>query len=330
MDLCVRSQKYGVQDVIQDCMDREKGFYLGDGCYSVLANLILTKDDTMTRKLIDDAFDTDFISDTLVTCMDCSFIQEIAEYPLILVYLVLWHYNLTKDKDYLRTNHAKIVKLLEAYRRRYETDGLIKNIDKWCVVEWPDNFRDGYDVDISQNKVCTQAHVSINAYYIEALKVANHIAKILGEPPYRDIKELLDKFIETFYDGEAGLFRDGEDTKHISLTGNTFVYAFDLCDDDRFRTNFMDLWRRKGPDSLLFFCTFPLLMRFAMNGDTGSLKTVFESEKTWRRMLKEGATAVFEGWGKASKWNTSLFHMTLTYGAVFISDADLKELFEGM
>jgi hypothetical protein len=31
-DLCVRSQKYGIQETIQDCPDREKGFYLGDGC----------------------------------------------------------------------------------------------------------------------------------------------------------------------------------------------------------------------------------------------------------------------------------------------------------
>ena len=33
---------------------------------------------------MDDAFATSFITDTLVTCMNCSFMQEIAEYPLIL------------------------------------------------------------------------------------------------------------------------------------------------------------------------------------------------------------------------------------------------------
>jgi len=100
-NLCVHTQKYGVQEVIQDCMEREKGFYLGDGCYTALTYMILTGDDSMVRKLIDDAFSTDFITDTLVTCMCCSFMQEIAEYPLILVYLVWWHYNLTGDKEYL-------------------------------------------------------------------------------------------------------------------------------------------------------------------------------------------------------------------------------------
>ena len=54
-NLCVHTQKYGVQEVIQDCMEREKGFYLGDGCYTALTNMLLTDDDSMVRKLIDDA-----------------------------------------------------------------------------------------------------------------------------------------------------------------------------------------------------------------------------------------------------------------------------------
>ena len=185
-ELCVHTQKYGVQEVIQDCMEREKGFYLGDGCYTALTNMVLTHDDSMVRKLIDDAFATSFITDTLVTCMDCSFMQEIAEYPLILVYLVLWHYRLTKDRAYLRENYGKVTSLLEAYRRDYEHDGLLRDLDKWCVVEWPMNFRHGYDVDIREGKVCETAHVSINAYYLGAIRVTNHMASILELPPYRD------------------------------------------------------------------------------------------------------------------------------------------------
>ena len=100
------------------------------------------------RKLIDDAFATAFITDTLVTCMCCSFMQEIAEYPLMLVYLVLWHYRFTEDREYLKINYPKVKKLLDAYKRDYETEGLLKNLDKWCVVDWPHEARDGYDYDL--------------------------------------------------------------------------------------------------------------------------------------------------------------------------------------
>ena len=152
-ELCVNTQKYGVQEVIQDCMEREKGFYLGDGCYTALTHMVLTGDDSMVRKLIDDAFATRFITPTLVTCMDCSFMQEIAEYPLMLVYLVLWHYRFTGDKDYLAHNFAKVIDLLNAYRAEYEHDYLIKELNKWCVVEWPANFQHGYDVDIRDQRL---------------------------------------------------------------------------------------------------------------------------------------------------------------------------------
>lgn len=44
-------------------------------------------------------------------------------------------------------------------------------------------------------------------------------------------------------------------------------------------------------------------------------------------MLREGATTAFEAWGRDSKWNTSLFHMTFFYAAVFLAGIDLRALF---
>ena len=205
-ELCVRTQQYGVQEVIQDCMEREKGFYLGDGCYTALTHMLLTGDDSMVRCLIDDAFSTDFIADTLVTCMNCSVMQEIAEYPLILVYLVLWHYRYTGDIEYLRSNYEKTKKLLNAYRHHYEKEYLLRDIDKWCVVEWPQNFQHGYDVDVREGIVCKETHISINAYYIKAIKTANKMAQILCESPYRHEEPLLSAFISTFYNHDCKLF----------------------------------------------------------------------------------------------------------------------------
>ena len=326
-ELCVHTQKYGVQEVIQDCMEREKGFYLGDGCYTALANLVLTGDETMVRKLIDDAFSTTVITDTLVTCMDCSFMQEIAEYPLILVQLVLWHYNCTGDAAYLRSNYEKVVQLLDAYRRDYEKDYILRELDKWCVVEWPENFRHGYDVDILEGKVCHEAHVSINAYYLAAIKAANAIASCLALPQYREEQPLTDAFMKAFYHRESGLFKDGETTSHISLVGNAFVYGFGLYDAEDYRKRFLELYSEHGIRSLSFFCVFPVLMGFARNGEDGLIREALLDEGAWKRMLREDATTTFEGWGKETKWNTSLFHLTMSYAALFMAELDLKKTF---
>ena len=327
-DLCIHTQKYGVQEVIQDCMEREKGFYLGDGCYTALTNMLLTGDDSMVRKLIDDAFSSSFICDTLVTCMDCSFMQEIAEYPLIMIALILWHYRYTGDTEYLKENYRKSKALLDAYRRDYERDGLLKHLDKWCVVEWPQNFQHGYDADIREGKICEEAHISINAYYIYALRVMNVISAVLGDVPYRETAPLLESFYRAFYDESSGLFFDSEGSRHQSLIGNVFAYSFDLCPNEESREKIRCMIDAHGISALSLFCTFPVLMRLAKEGERERIKQALLNDGAWCRMLNEDATATFEGWGRDTKWNTSLFHLTMSYAATFLLDADVERLFE--
>jgi hypothetical protein len=324
-ELCVRSQKYGVQDTIQDCMDREKGFYLGDGCYTALANAILTGDDLMARKLIDDAFASSFIVKGLVTCMDCSFMQEIAEYPLILCDFILWHYRLSGDIDYLKNNYAKMLSVLEYYRENYESNGLLSNLDRWCVVEWPMNFQDGYAVEIKEGKVCSEAHVAINAYYLNAVNTANKIAKIVGENPYRDTKLLTETFYKTFFDEELKLFVDGKDHRHVSIVGNIYPFAFDLCPQG-FKQEFYKLLEQKGYEKIGIFTAFPLLKGLLREGEEQKIYQMITSSKTWQRMIDEGATTTFEIWGKDLKWNTSLFHLTFSFVSMFIADVNLKDI----
>ena len=326
-DLCIHTQKYGVQEVIQDCMEREKGFYLGDGCYASFTNTVLTGDDSMTRKMIDDAFASSFITDTLVTCMNCSHMQEIAEYPLILICLALWHYRVTGDKAYLRQNYERSVSVLEGYRRGYEKNGVIRDLDKWCVVEWPKNFQHDYDADLTQGQICERPHVSINAYYIRAVQAVNEMAQILELAPYRDDKPLKDAFLRVFYDAESGLFRDSEGSEHFSMVGNCFVYGTGLYPDQRSRERILEVIDKNGVDSVSFFCTFMMLMGFARDGETERMKNTLLCEGAWLRMLREGATTTFEGWGKDTKWNTSLFHMAMSFAALFLSDIDAKTIF---
>ncbi|NLD87324.1 MAG: family 78 glycoside hydrolase catalytic domain, partial [Clostridiales bacterium] len=176
--LCSDTLKYGVQEVIQDCPDREKGFYLGDGCYTALTHLVLTGDRTICRKLIYDALASAFITPGLVTCIDCSLMQEIAEYPLMLIGFVWAYYRYTGDVELLCEVKQGLKDIMEDYRARYEgKNGLLSHLDRWCVVEWPAPYRDSYDVDITEGKVCEAEHAAINAYYVFALKLMNLICR---------------------------------------------------------------------------------------------------------------------------------------------------------
>lgn len=326
-NLCVRSQKYGVQEAVLDCMDREKGFYVGDGCYSALTHMVLSGDDSIVRKLIDDSFASSFITDTLTTCLDCSFVQEIAEYPLILVSLVLWHYQFTSDKAYLSENFEKTKALLEAYRKAYEKEYLLTDMDKWSVVEWPPEYRDGYDVELHPAKVCEVPHVVSNAYYLQAIKTANKMAEILQKPAYRDIKPLETAFYKAFYDAERHLFCDSTESAHASIVGNSFAFGFGLVPDRDFRKEYLKILGERKISTLSFFASFPVLGGLIRDGEDALLEEALSDENAWYRMVREEETSTVEGWGIDCKDNASAFHMTMTYAAFFLADIDHKKYF---
>ncbi len=328
-DLCVNTLKYGVQEVIQDCMDREKGQYLGDGAFSSTALAILTGDTSIMEKLIDDALRTDFINEGLMTCSPCSFMQEIAEYPLMLPQLFLWHWQLKRDISFLEKRYEKVCSVIAYYGKTYGNGkGLIGNLDKWCVVDWPKESRDGYDFDLTQGKVTAGIHNVINAYYIGAVKGLNILASILNRKPFMDTAKLEKAYVESFYDSDKKLFRDTPETEHISLPANAFALMYNLCPDKETEENIVQMIFQKKANQSAFFTTFASMCGLIRIGKKEECLQLLRSPDRWLNMLKEDATVTFEAWGKDVKWNTSLFHLCYSYAILFLSDWGLADILE--
>ena len=326
-DLCVNSLTYGVQEVIQDCMDREKGQYLADGSYSSTAHAILSGRTDMMEKMITNALDTARITPTLVTCSPCCYMQEIAEYVLMLPALLLAQVKLSGRTDFARENFGRVARVLDAYRDAYERDYLLYDLDKWCVVDWPQEARDGYDFDLTEGRVACGTHNVINAYYICAAKALNKLAKTLGLPAYRDEKPLVERYLSVFYDADAHLFRDAPESTHHALPSNAMALAVGLCPDERARENIIAMIRTKPPECSAFFMTFASLVGLRREGREDEIIRLLCSDGRWLNMLKEGATTTFEAWGKDRKWNTSLFHLCYTFAVIFLCDWGIEDLF---
>ena len=320
-NLCVHSLQYGVQEVIQDCMEREKGNYLGDGCYTALAHAILTKDTTQLKKLVDDSIRSAFINKGLMTCAACSFMQEIAEFPLMMFYLLYSYYRLTGDKEYLAEKYGSLCEILDCYRDSYRKgDGLLSGLDKWCLVEWPPKYRGGYAADIRQGKICKDVHSVINAHYIGAVRYLNQIAALLNYKAYCDEAPLLKAYTDAFYDKEKRLFKDNVKSEHISVISNAFALMYGLAPDREAEERMVAFIREKGFTSVMLFGAYPILEGLKRLKKKELLYQFLSDENAWLRMLREGATTTFEGWGKDEKLNTSLFHLTLSYAVVFLTD----------
>lgn len=327
-DLCVGSFRYGVQEQIMDCMEREKGYYLGDGCYTMLAYCLLTRDWRQARKFIDDFLRTRTIDRGLVTCANCSFMQEIAEYPLMFIWFARIYLEETGDVEFVRERFDAFADILDSYRERYAgADGLLRNLDKWCVVEWPKNFQDGYDANVEEGRVCTDLHNAVNAWYVGAIKSLNEIARRTGRSRYVDSRPLEGAFVKAFWDPERKLFVDRLGSHHISLPGNVYAAFFRLepeAEADAFRRRFLALAKDRAYASISLFQFIPLFARLKADGETEVLHDFLASPDAWLRMLREGGTRTFEGWGRDTKWNTSLFHLTTASVVLFLTDSALN------
>lgn len=327
-DLCVHSLKYGVQEVIQDCMDREKGQYLGDGSFTSTALSILTGDTAIAEKLITNSLDTAFITPTLMTCSPCSFMQEIAEYVLMLPELLYAQTIISGSTDFAAENFDRVANVLNAYKAEYEhEDHLLYDLDKWCVVDWPMEARDGYDFDLSEGKVALGTHSVINAYYIGAIKSMNRLAKKLGREIYRDPSEVIKAYTDTFFLPDKKLFRDSPESSHTALPSNAMALAMGLCPDKETEENIINMIMSKPVNASAFFMTFASLVGLKRSKREDLVCELIKNDGRWLNMLSEGQTTTIEAWSKDGKWNTSLFHICYTFAVIFLTDWGIEEMF---
>mgnify|MGYP000632860649 FL=1 len=176
-------------------------------------------------------------------------------------------------------------------------------------MDWPENLRDGYDFDLSRPVVAPGCHNVINALYIGAVKMVSGMEQILGLPLSYDAEALKRSYISSFFSEETGLFTDRPYSSHSSLHSNIYPLFYDLCPEGT-EQKIADFLVEKGMRCGVLVSYF-YLRALARAGRYGEVyrAVVNESEYGWINMLREGATACWEAWGKDQKWNTSLCHL---------------------
>ncbi len=306
-DICKNAVKWGTQESYLDCPTREKGQYLGDALITAHSHLLLTGDNSLLRKAIDDFARTSEICPGLMAVSSASLMQEIADYSLLFGELLLLEYKFSGDREFLG-KYYPIAKNVILYFREYENErGLICGVtEKWNLVDWPENLRDGYDFPLTRPITSKEPHCVLNAYYLGAIKTLNKIEKLLGLDLSFSFDEVNSAFQSVFFDGM--LYRDREEGGHNSLHSNVLPLYFGLV-PEKHKKNVIDFILEKGFSCGVYMSYF-LLKALTQNGKYAEAYRLIvnESEHGWVNMLREGATCCFEAWGKEQKFNTSLCH----------------------
>ncbi len=306
-NICKNAVKLGTQESFLDCPTREKGQYLGDTLIIAHSHLILTGDNSMFRKAIDDFAQTSKICKGLMAVSSASLMQEIADYSLLFGELLLLEYKFSGDKDFLKKYYFTAKNVLLYFKQFENEQGLLCGVkEKWNLVDWPENLRDNYDFPLTRPITSNEPHNVLNAYYLGAIKALNKIENILEYPLSFDIKNVYNSYQNAFF--KNGLYTDTINSKHTSLHSNVLPLYFDLVPNES-KENVIEFVLKKRFSCGVYMSYF-LLKGLTKNGKYNEAYKLIvnESEHGWVNMLREGATCCFETWGKNQKFNTSLCH----------------------
>jgi alpha-L-rhamnosidase len=306
--MCARTLRYGAQDSILDCPTREKGAYLGDVTISGLAHLYLSGDVAYAKKGLDDYAASAAICPGLMAVAPCAFNQEIADYSLQWPIVLLRYYQHSGDLAGTRALMPVLDSLMRHFSGYQRADGLLENImDKWTLVDWPANLRDGYDFNLTDPPQ-PGIHSVINAFYLAAMRDANALARVFGMPDYGDVPALREAFQRAFHRPDLKLIADTPTSRHCSLQSNVMALYADAAPAEAVDA-IVDLVRAKRFSCGVYMAFFVLKAL----GKASQHRLIYDllldtGEHSWMNMLREGATTTFEAWGKEQKWNTSLCH----------------------
>lgn len=317
-NLSVNTIKYGVQELYMDCPTREKGQYLCDSALIGLAHIKAGGGTEMFRKFLDNISDSAFICKGLMSVAPCSLMQEIADYSLQISFFVWKYYEMTNDIKTLE-EMLPVCEAVYAYFKQYEDeDGLISGVtDKWNLVDWPENLRDGYDFDLS-TPVGSGRHNVINAFYIGLLTYIDKLYAELGKDKKTDAERVKASFVRVFYNKEKKLFTDSELSEHCALHSNVLPLLFDISEDEECKQSILKMISEKKLTCCNFFMGAFMLFALQKEREDKLLYDILTDDRAWMNMLSEGATTTFEAWGREQKWNTSLFHPVGAIPILFI------------
>ena len=305
-EICKMAVKNCAQEYFLDCPLREKGAYLGDMAISAHAMYYLTGDTKLFLKCLRDFARTTRICKGMMGLATGSLMQEVADYSLLYPYQLLLYYQFTKDLEVLR-ELLPAAESVEAYFDGFRADnGLIEKVsDKWNIVDWPKNLRDGYDFVLA-NPIGEGFHNVINAHYVGMKICMEKIKDLLNVPYVKESVWLKEAFQKAFYCEETGLFVDAVGSQHSSVHANAFACFYGLQPEGHQLVPFI---REKGLCCGVYPAYFLLYALLRI----GEKQMVYElitnkSERSWYQMLQEGATSAFEEWSTEQKDGCSLCH----------------------
>lgn len=297
------------QDLFVDSQSRERCVYEGDCLINMLLSYAFQDDYGVAR----------FSAEYLYTHGTWP-----SEYVLYCSRMALKDYMTTGDISSLKRYYDVLkTKTFTRYFDAYDellTDGTItgENTFNRILVDWPEEERGGYDMDVTYNTV-------FNAVAVASYRELAQIASITGnKTDAAEFSAMADRLcasmIDKLYDPATGAFADGyyrggKASAHISQHATAFALYGGVYSDRVMADKMAAYLKSRGKIEMSVYGAFFLLEGLYSSGHGDIANALLldgdtkEGARTWAYMMYSlGATVCAEAWSPQHKDNMTLSH----------------------
>ena len=213
----------------------------------------------------------------------------------------------TGDREWLAARYDALKS--KVLMDRVGPDGLVRSnsrqVKRDDIVDWPTGERDGY--------VFTPVNTVVNAFHLRAVQLMAEMATAVGRSDdaaeYAAHEQKARKvFQEKLFDRTQGLYRDGEDTDHVSLHANLFPLAFGLVPAEN-QSHVAGWLAGRGMACSVYAAQYLMegLFEYGQSAAAVDLITA-PGDRSWRHMVESGTTISWEAWDLKYKPNQDWNH----------------------
>jgi len=181
------------------------------------------------------------------------------------------------------------------------------------LVDWPPgSFTEGGSGERDGHEMLP-VNTVVNAFHYRALVFMSRIALALGRAEDQQrfaeqaarVKTTINCLL---FDGERGVYVDGEGSNHASLHSNMFTLAFDLVPEEH-RQRVVSFVKSRGMACSVYGAQFLLESLYLSDESTYALDLLTaQHDRSWWNMMQVGSTITMEAWDWKYKNNLGWNH----------------------
>ncbi len=219
--------------------------------------------------------------------------------------LALWdHYLFTGDRPLLEAMYPAALRVIGAFARHTNAQGLIQDMPGWVFVDW---------AFIDRRGQCA----ALNALFYGAMGTVRSMAEQVGDPASIERldharRQLHGNFASRFTDPDTGLihdaWRDGYISKRVSEHGNYAAILWGLVSDAQIehiiQKTLLD-HSLKLIEASPFYTTVMLHALARLGRHDLAIQLI--RDRWGRRMVGRGMSTCFEEWGENGSWREGTY-----------------------